>query len=76
MDRTIMSVIVTCELQGCVPRRTGGSLPLAPTPQQQANLAGGLYTVELSRDTPSFINLPLAAPRICRASSTDWGPSS
>jgi uncharacterized protein len=51
-------------------------LPLAPTPQQLANLAGGLYTVELSRDAPSFINVALAAPGIFRASSTDWGPSS
>jgi predicted acyl esterase len=51
-------------------------LPLAPTPQQQASLAGGLYTVELSRDAPSFINVPLAAPGMFRTSGTDWGPSS
>lgn len=51
-------------------------LPLAPTPQQQASLAGGVYTVELSREAPSFINVPLAAPDIFRTSNTDWGPSS
>lgn len=51
-------------------------LPLVPTPQQQANLAGGIYTIELSRDASSLINVPLALPGIFRTSSTDWGPSS
>lgn len=51
-------------------------LTLAPTPQQRAELAGGVYTVELSASAPSFLNVPLAAPGIFRTSDTDWGPSS
>jgi len=51
-------------------------LPLAPTPQQRANLTGGHYTIELSRDASSFINVPLTAPGRFRTSDTDWGPSS
>jgi len=51
-------------------------LLLAPTPQQRANLAGGVYTIQLSADAPSHLNAPLAAPGIFRASDTDWGPSS
>jgi hypothetical protein len=51
-------------------------LTLAPTPQQRANLAGGVYTVELSAGAPSSITLPLADPGMFQASDTDWGPSS
>jgi hypothetical protein len=35
-----------------------------------------VYTVELSADAPSFLNVPLAAPGIFRTSDTDRGPSS
>ena len=45
-------------------------LPLAPTPQQRANLAGGVYTIE-----SSFINIPLASPAHFVDSNTDWGPA-
>ena len=51
-------------------------LPLAPTPRQRADLAGGHYKVELSRDAASFINVPLTAPGMFHASDTDWGPAS
>lgn len=51
-------------------------LTLAPTPRQRAELAGGVYTVELSARAPSFVNLPLAAPGLFRAADLDWGPSS
>ena len=51
-------------------------LPLVPTPQQQAGLAGGVYTVELSHGAPSSITVPLAAPSGFHPSTTDWGPSS
>jgi hypothetical protein len=47
-------------------------LPLIPTPQQQANLAGGIYTIGLSSDAPSLINMPLALAGTFRTSSTDW----
>jgi len=50
-------------------------LPLAPTPQQQADLTGGVYIVELSPDAPSSITVPLSGPDLFRASDTDWGPS-
>jgi predicted acyl esterase len=50
-------------------------LALAPTPQQRTNLAGGIYTIELSRSAPSFINLPLAPADAFRTSNTNWGPS-
>jgi len=51
-------------------------LTLAPTPQQRADLAGGVYTIEMSADAPSHINVPLAAPGLFSTSDTDWGPSS
>jgi uncharacterized protein len=51
-------------------------LPLAPTPQEQANLAGGRYTVERGAATGSVLDLPLAAPGQFTASPVDWGPSS
>ncbi|MEU4240621.1 CocE/NonD family hydrolase [Actinoplanes sp. NPDC026619] len=46
-------------------------LTLAPTPQQRANLAGGVYTIE-----KASVTVPLTAPGLFRASDTDWGPSS
>jgi predicted acyl esterase len=51
-------------------------LPLAPTPQQRADLAGGVYTIDLSTNAPSSINVPLTAPDTFHTSDTDWGPSS
>jgi hypothetical protein len=50
-------------------------LPLAPTPQQRANLAGGIYTIEMSRSAASFINVPLAPADAFTTSNTSWGPS-
>jgi predicted acyl esterase len=51
-------------------------LPLAPTPQEQANLAGGSYTVDYGPGVASVLNLPLASPGQFAASPVDWGPSS
>jgi predicted acyl esterase len=47
--------------------------PLAPTPQELANLAGGSYTVDYGA---SVLDLPLASPGQFTASATDWGPAS
>jgi len=52
----------------------GFHLPLAPPPQQLANLAGGGYTIERSRVAASFINLPLTAPDGFTPSAVNWGP--
>jgi uncharacterized protein len=49
---------------------------LAPTPQELANLADGVYTIERSSVAASFIDLPLASPGQFTASPVDWGPSS
>jgi predicted acyl esterase len=49
---------------------------LAPTPQELANLAGGVYTIERSFGAASFIDLPLTSPGQFTASPVDWGPSS
>jgi len=46
---------------------------LAPTPQELANLAGGVYTVERAA---SFVNLPLTSPAAFTTSPTNWGPAS
>jgi len=51
-------------------------LPLAPTPQELANLAGGRYTVDHGAATGSVLDLPLASPGQFTASPIDWGPSS
>jgi predicted acyl esterase len=50
--------------------------PVAPTPQQRANLAGGIYTIERSPQAASFVNLPLTAPSSATPSRDNWGPSS
>ncbi|WP_262058961.1 CocE/NonD family hydrolase [Streptomyces sp. STR69] len=50
--------------------------PVAPTPQESANLTGGVYTVERSPQTASFVNLPLTTPSSATPSRDDWGPSS
>ncbi|MEV0911885.1 CocE/NonD family hydrolase [Streptomyces hokutonensis] len=50
--------------------------PVAPTPQESANLAGGVYTIERSPQAASFVNLPLTTPSSATPSHEDWGPSS
>ena len=50
--------------------------PLTPTPQDLADLANGVYTVDYGAHTPSALNLPLASPAQFKASPTNWGPSS
>ena len=49
-------------------------LRLAPTPQQLAQLAGGVYTIERSRIAASFVNVPLTAPGRFTPSIVNWGP--
>jgi uncharacterized protein len=51
-------------------------LPLAPTPQELANLAGGTYTVDHGAATASVLDLPLGSPGRFTPSPIDWGPSS
>ena len=51
-------------------------VPLTPTPQEQADLANGVYTVDSGAFTPSALNLPLASSAQFTASPTNWGPSS
>ena len=51
-------------------------LPLAPTPQELANLAGGTYLVDHGAATASVLDLPLASPGHFSASPVNWGPSS
>ena len=51
-------------------------LPLAPTPPELANLAGGSYTIEAGPGGASVLNLPLASPGQFTASPVTWGPSS
>ena len=51
-------------------------LPLAPTPQELANLTGGTYTIHSGDVTASVLDLPLASPGQFTASPTDWGPPS
>ena len=50
--------------------------PVAPTPQESANLTGGVYTIERSPQAASFVNLPLTTPSSATPSREDWGPSS
>ncbi|HEY0806830.1 MAG TPA: CocE/NonD family hydrolase, partial [Pseudonocardiaceae bacterium] len=50
--------------------------PLAPTPAQLANLAGGVYTVERGTLGASRLNLPLAPADTFTTSPTNWGPPS
>jgi predicted acyl esterase len=51
-------------------------LPLAPTPQELANLAGGTYTIDDGAATASVLDLPLASPGQFTASPVSWGPPS
>ena len=50
--------------------------PVTPTPQESANLTGGVYTIERSPQAASFVNLPLTTPSSATPSREDWGPSS
>lgn len=50
--------------------------PVAPTPQQLARLAGGVYTVEYGAPDASRLNLPLAPADMFTTSPVNWGPSS
>jgi len=50
--------------------------PLAPTPPQLANLAGGVYTVERGTLGASRLDLPLAPADAFTTSPVNWGPSS
>jgi uncharacterized protein len=50
--------------------------PLAPTPQELANLAKGTYTIDSGAATASVLDLPLASPGQFTASPVNWGPSS
>ena len=45
---------------------------LAPTPQDLAHLANGVYTLRCGGSTPSALNLPLASPTQFTASPTNW----
>jgi predicted acyl esterase len=51
-------------------------LQLAPTPQQQANLALGQYSISRAPHAASSITLPLASPQLFTTSPVSWGPSS
>ena len=51
-------------------------LPLAPTPQQSANLNGGTFAISHGPATASSITLPFASPGAFTASPVNWGPSS
>ena len=50
--------------------------PLAPTPQELANLVNGTYTIDSGTATASVLDLPLASPGQLTASPVNWGPSS
>jgi hypothetical protein len=50
--------------------------PLAPTPQELANLAKGTYTIDSGAAAASVLDLPLASPGQFTASPVNWGPSS
>ena len=49
--------------------------PVSPTPQDLANLAGGVYTIDCGGLAASALNLPLTSPDGFTTSPTDWGPS-
>jgi hypothetical protein len=51
-------------------------LPLAPTPQQTANLSGGTFSVTHGPSAVSSITLPFASPNSFTTSPVNWGPSS
>ena len=54
----------------------GFHAPVAPTPQESANLAGGIYALQRNGLAASVLNLPLTAPARFRTSPVDWGPAS
>ncbi|HEX4721356.1 MAG TPA: CocE/NonD family hydrolase [Pseudonocardiaceae bacterium] len=51
-------------------------LPLAPTPQQTANLNFGTFTVSHAAQMASSVTLPFASPGAFTTSPVNWGPSS
>ena len=48
---------------------------MAPTPQQQANLNYGQFTISRAPGAASSITLPLAPPSMFSTSPINWGPS-
>jgi predicted acyl esterase len=50
--------------------------PVSPTPQELANLSGGVYTIRYGGPSASALNLPLTSPDRFTTSPTDWGPPS
>ncbi|MFI6096479.1 CocE/NonD family hydrolase [Lentzea sp. NPDC051213] len=50
-------------------------IPMAPTPQQQANLNYGQFAISRAPGTASSITLPLAPPSMFSTSPISWGPS-
>ena len=50
--------------------------PVVPTPQELANLTGGVYTVQRNTVFASTVDLPLTVPDKFRTSPVNWGPSS
>ena len=51
-------------------------MPLAPTPQQTANLTNGQYTINRGPGAASSITLPFASPGLFTTAPVNWGPSS
>jgi len=51
-------------------------LPLAPTPQEVANLTGGTYRIDHGAAAASVLDLPLTSTGQFSASPVNWGPSS
>ncbi|MFF1823380.1 CocE/NonD family hydrolase [Kribbella sp. NPDC058245] len=51
-------------------------IPMAPTPQQQANLNYGQFAISRSPGAASSVTLPLTSPSQFGTSPIVWGPSS
>lgn len=45
-----------------------------PTPEELANLTGGIYTILFGGEEPSVMNLSAASDSDLAASMADWGP--
>ena len=48
--------------------------PLVPTPEELANLTGGIYTIMYGGERPSAIHLSTASDADLATSANDWGP--
>ena len=48
--------------------------PLLPTPEELANLTGGIYTIMYESEGPSVIHLSTASDADLAPSANDWGP--